>query len=399
MRLKRIDEGRELLLAPLLLCTSQMSLVTDVPGSDRYGSGARTREAWRQVAGRGAAVKRLALIQVEASIQVQWPCEVTRSKMKEHLAHSEGSAGTKAPSKRSHAHRFDADKDALRLLGAAQEAASRPLSESSIPSVGGHARLLRSLAGFLGNGRMDHLTRRGATQPQRDGDDPTHSPAMHGLDRQPGSSNQVSLESQALQRVAVATGMQEATLVQREARPSNLAVQLSFEETDMQPYELTSETMRELDDELPADVGQFNHSVRFSMSHAETDSGVQVTRVTLPVQYNYVMPEWTRLSEQPPAIQQAWQRFYADVLTHEQEHLSVSRRYYTQLRQTLEALPPDERTETRVEHEIDLSIQEQNETHRLHTGFVTPATIVFSRYIPESDQEDQEQVPSEGEPE
>jgi len=221
-------------------------------------------------------------------------------------------------------------------------------------SVGGD-RLLQAWASALGNQNLGQLLQR----------------------RRAGAAGEP---------LATAVGTAPAQL-QREARRGGLAVSLTFSETPLQNYELSSENMQGLDEELPADVGQFNHEVVPTWGTAETESGVDVTSVRLPVQHNYIMPLWTRLSEQPRVVRQAWQRFYGDVLTHEREHLSVCRRYYTELRETLQALPPEERSESRVQQEINDSIERQNEAHRLHTGFTTPDTIVFSDYIPASERE------------
>lgn len=291
-----------------------------------------------------------------------------------------------APKRRlrgSQDHGADRQAAGLRLLGALQKDEAGRVGAAAIKQGG----MLRTWAGALGNRALGQLVR--ADRPTPADAVAARSPGLsesYALDR--SADGALDLESGPTPGVAAAlTAAVSPDLVQRAPRRTNLAVSLSFDETAMQPYELNSETMQGIDEELPADVGQFNHVVVPTWSTKETDTGADVTAVRLPVQYNYIMPEWTRLSEQPRVVRQAWQRFYGDVMTHEREHLSVCRRYYTELQRTLQALPPEERSESRVQQEIDTSIERQNEVHRSHAGFATPATIVFSDYIPESERE------------
>lgn len=163
-----------------------------------------------------------------------------------------------------------------------------------------------------------------------------------------------------------------------------LPVTLSFSESAMQRYQVNGATMEEVDGQLPETLGEFRHNsdgTRYTTANSE-EGYTYVTGVNIPVVYYYIMPEWTRLAEQTPAIQAAWRRFYNDLMTHEREHLSVSRREYNKLRTTLRALPADERSEFDVQSAIDTAIDAQNEIHESHTGFSTPATLVFSDYIP-----------------
>ncbi|MHB0857710.1 MAG: DUF922 domain-containing protein [Anaerolineae bacterium] len=174
----------------------------------------------------------------------------------------------------------------------------------------------------------------------------------------------------------------------------------------MQRYQVAGKTLEEVSKALPEVVGQFHHDAKASWDRETTpESELRVTRVTLPVKYNYVMPEWIGVSQQPLKIREAWNKFYGDLLTHEREHLRVSQRYYNQLKGTLEALPADERTEARVQEEIETSTTAQNETHASHTGFTTPSTYYLSDYMPKpetpgnasgEDDQDTESAPEGG---
>jgi predicted secreted Zn-dependent protease len=272
---------------------------------------------------------------------------------------------------------------ALALLRAVSQR-ERQAEGAAGQTVGvGNANILRSLARVLGNHRLAHLAHAEPTLQRslEEYETPASAPDQTLLERDLVGHHDPDRSEAAAPMV---TTLGSAELVQREAHDSALVVALSFNQTETQRYQVSGATMQEVDAELPANVGEFRHSVVQGWQTQPTEeSGTRVTRVTLPVQYHYLMPQWTRLSEQPQRVQDAWNRFYGDVLVHEQEHLSVSRRYYNELKDTLQALPAEERTEERVQLEIDTSIENQNENHSSHAGFATPSSIVFSDYFPE----------------
>lgn len=267
--------------------------------------------------------------------------------MNEHESRSERRKIRRRPEQRRQPAISVGDSDRTLALGERQHPESGTLGAADLASAGQAARVQR-WAQALGNRRLSRLI-------QRSGE--------------------------------------TSDLVQREAADTPITVALTFTETARQDYDLTSETLEGIDAELPGDVGQFNHETIPVFSHVETEEGNRVTRVTLPVHYYYIMPRWTRLSAQPQRIQEAWRRFFGDVMVHEQEHLSVSQRYYRELKTTLERLAPEERTEDRVRQEFDSSIERQNAVHLSHAGFTTPASIVFSDYIPEEEEEEEPASP------
>jgi predicted secreted Zn-dependent protease len=150
----------------------------------------------------------------------------------------------------------------------------------------------------------------------------------------------------------------------------------------MERYQVTGATMEEVDGQLQDPLGEFYHSCAYRIATRTVDDVTTVTGVTLPVQYHYRMPQWTRVGEQTPEVQAAWNRFYADLMAHEREHLAVSRREYTALRAAIQAIPAAERTEERIATDIDTAIGAQNAIHESHAGFTTPSTLVFADYIP-----------------
>ena len=164
---------------------------------------------------------------------------------------------------------------------------------------------------------------------------------------------------------------------------SGLTVVLSMSESASQYYDVDGATMEEVDRQLPGTLGEYRHDSVCNLTTQTSEEGEStVIRVAIPVTYYYVMPRWTRLGEQSEVVQAAWRRFYNDLMTHEREHMSVSRREYNTLRDTLRALPAEERSESNVMSVFDTGIETQNDIHENHTGFTTPATLVFSDYIP-----------------
>ncbi|MFO7696810.1 MAG: DUF922 domain-containing protein [Anaerolineae bacterium] len=162
-----------------------------------------------------------------------------------------------------------------------------------------------------------------------------------------------------------------------------LTVSLTMSASATQYYQVTGATMEEVDGELPETLGEYRHDSFCNVATRTSEEGeTTVTGVTIPVTYYYIMPQWTRLGEQTPPIQAAWRRFYNDLMTHEQEHLSVSRREYNKVRDALRALPADERDEGNIMSVFDTGVDAQNQIHDSHAGFSTPATLVFSDYIP-----------------
>jgi hypothetical protein len=162
-----------------------------------------------------------------------------------------------------------------------------------------------------------------------------------------------------------------------------LTVNLTMSASATQYYQVTGATMEEVDGQLPETLGEYRHDSVCNVATRTSEEGeTTVTGVTIPVTHYYIMPQWTRLGEQPPAIQAAWRRFYNDLMTHEQEHLSVSRREYNKVRDALRALPAEERDEGNIMSVFDTGVDAQNQIHESHAGFSTPATLVFSDYIP-----------------
>ena len=284
--------------------------------------------------------------------------------------------GAREPqSERGPAPRTDQD-EAAELFGAvSRQTRGRAVTGDRSWGVGDGA-LLRKLAPVLGNRRLASLTQ---AEPALAGP-PQLASEMARQDElgdgQESSADTDVTELATLERTDTET-------VRREARPRSLTVALSYSESAMQNYQVTGAKMEDVDAELPANVGEFQHTVVQGLSTQETSEGeVRITQVRLPVQYNYVMPKWTRLAEQPPRVQEAWNRFYGDVMVHEREHLSVSRRHYGELKDALQALPPEERSEGHVREVIDTSIENQNEAHRSHAGFADASIDRLQRLYP-----------------
>lgn len=255
-------------------------------------------------------------------------------------------------------------------------------ARSAIPALstgrwpaGGDVTEARLLAHTLGNRRFSQLAlSNAAVQRTLDLAAKTsaygHSPEEHAASADRGPLPEV--------RQVV-----EAQIVLRAPGAGNLSVSLTFRPSATEYYQVNGATMEEVDAQLPETLGEFHHSVPYDMATYTSPEGeTTVTGVRLPVDYYYVMPEWTQLQQQPARVRQAWRRFYNDLMKHEREHLTVSRREYASLRASLRALPEEERTEAGVGTMIDEAIVAQNEIHESHTGFVTPSTLVFSDYIP-----------------
>jgi predicted secreted Zn-dependent protease len=291
-------------------------------------------------------------------------------------------SGRKAPRERSPggAPPELQDEELPREAGAAlQHDVSLSSLAGEVAGVGNPA-LARSLARTLGNRRFGQLAGAEAPVQRAPQDGRTSHKAGAG---EPAA--RLGSPGNDADRGALEPGVAVSPDVVLRAGSGGgvLQVSLSLSETAMQHYQVSGETMDDVDAELPATLGEFHHTVPYHIATRISPEGdVTVTGVTLPVQYSYLMPEWTRLAEQPAPIRAAWNRFYADLMTHEREHLSVSRREYNTLRDTLRALPAEERTESGIAGVIDTSIEAQNAIHENHTGFATPSTLVFSDYIP-----------------
>jgi hypothetical protein len=231
-----------------------------------------------------------------------------------------------------------------------------------------------ALAHTLGNRRFGQLTGQGPS-------------ARHGRDigltrAQIGTG----LVGQATDTIAALAHASRADVMRDDdEQDAPVTVNLSFQERTMQSYPVSADTMEEVCDLLPDPIGEFHHTLPSWTWDPAPGTRRQVGTVNLPVVYYYVMPQWTELGNQPPEIQAAWNSFYDDLFEHEQEHYSVCVRYYEELRDTLQALVTEDRTGARVRSEIDASIDDQNEVHRNHTGFVTPSTFDCSAYIPEQE--------------
>jgi hypothetical protein len=288
------------------------------------------------------------------------------------------SPGAASPGAASHT-------EASALTLASVPALAGPASRAAGAPRGGNPALARSLARSLGNRRFGQLA--GAGVPVRRAPQ-DHAALSEGGVGEPAA--QIGSPGQDGDRLSVEPGVTDVSVavgpdfVQRAAGGGgDLQVSLALSETAMQRYQVTGETLDAVDAELPETLGEFFHTVPYHIATRISPEGdVTVTGVTLPVQYSYLMPEWIRLAEQPPPIRAAWNRFYTDLMNHEREHLSVSRREYNSLRDTLRALPAEERTESGIAGAIDTAIDAQNAIHENHTGFATPSTLVFSDYIP-----------------
>jgi hypothetical protein len=272
------------------------------------------------------------------------------------------------------------EDEALRLLGLVlQRGAGVPQNAGPVSPME-HPSMTPALARALGNRRFGQLAGQGPS--------PQHRPAQAAgpVRAQLGAQPRSALVRQAADtEAALARAPRSDVLRDDDEQETPITVNLSFQEQDMQPYQVSGATLEDVCEVLPDVLGEFHYNIPQWTWDPAPGTRRQVGTVTLPVHYNYVMPEWTELASQPPEIQAAWNSFYGDLFEHEQEHHAVCVRHFEELRDTLQALPIADRTGARVTSEIDGSTEAQNEVHRNHTGFVTPSTFVCSDYIPEQE--------------
>ncbi|MHB1317047.1 MAG: DUF922 domain-containing protein [Anaerolineae bacterium] len=275
-------------------------------------------------------------------------------------------AGREAPGGRTAGARVSdsglPEEELLRAAGAAlQQDAGLSSFAGGVAGVG-NPDVARSLARTLGNRRMGQLV----------------AVARPGPEQNTPEAGQAPGDLQSM-----VAGQHRDVVRRTPGSGGALTVRVTMTEGDTQYYQVDGATMEEVDGQLPETLGEYRHDSVCNLATRTSEEGeTTVTGVTIPVQYYYVMPQWTRLGEQTPEIQQAWRRFYNDLMAHEREHLSVSRREYNTLRDSLRALPADERSESNVMSVFGTGIDAQNEIHDSHAGFTTPSTLVFSDYIP-----------------
>ncbi|BDI30383.1 hypothetical protein CCAX7_24340 [Capsulimonas corticalis] len=63
----------------------------------------------------------------------------------------------------------------------------------------------------------------------------------------------------------------------------------------------------------------------------EYDGNNKVTKATITVVETKEMPQWTELPNQCPPIQAEWNRFYAVLDTHENNHIAIDKKHFTNL--------------------------------------------------------------------
>jgi predicted secreted Zn-dependent protease len=71
----------------------------------------------------------------------------------------------------------------------------------------------------------------------------------------------------------------------------------------------------------------------------EYDANDKVTKVTINVNEIKEMPQWTELGEQCPPIKNEWNRFYGVLDRHEENHIAIDRKHYTNVHQKLLGKP------------------------------------------------------------
>jgi hypothetical protein len=111
---------------------------------------------------------------------------------------------------------------------------------------------------------------------------------------------------------------------------------------DAEPFPVTG-TLRQVAGQLAArsEAGSVTSQVT-NASYVATAAG-RVRIVAITVNETLLMPVWTNRDERPPAEQHEWDRFYAALLAHEQEHVEIDRRVFANLhraclRQTIERM-------------------------------------------------------------
>ncbi len=278
------------------------------------------------------------------------------------------------PSASAAHHRGSApDDEALRLLELVSQRDSAPASGTGNPSVA------PTLAHTLGNRRFGQLTGQGPSAQAG------HAREVGPTRAQPDAQPSPGLLRQAAESLAATMEGPHPDIMRDEEQDTPLTVNLTFQEQAMQRYQVSGATMEEVCEVLPDILGEFHHNLPGWTWDPVPGTHHQMGTVNIPVEFYYVMPQWTELDSQPPEIQAAWNSFYGDLFEHEQEHHQVCVQHYNELKDTIEALPPEDRRQARVQSEIDTSVEAQNEVHRNHTGFVTPSTFVCSDYIPEQE--------------
>lgn len=256
-----------------------------------------------------------------------------------------------------------ADDELVRALAASLRD-TRTASSSGSPLATPPAAL-RALAGRLGNRQMAQLHRAIAAERA-----PRGEPAVHGqVDAAPG------------REPAVARATMDADTIRRDDAPAVVTVALSYNAGAISHYAVSGETMEEATDACHSPAGEFDFTPRWNVSNP---SGENKT-VTIGVNHHIVMPRWTQVGAQPQRIQDAWNRLYGDLLTHEREHETRCHAHFDALRGELQGLDGAAYTAQELWDMVQSSVTDHNSMHTNHTGFVTPAYLDLDQYIPEDE--------------
>lgn len=99
---------------------------------------------------------------------------------------------------------------------------------------------------------------------------------------------------------------------------------------DAEPFPVTG-TLRQVAGELAArgEAGSVTSQVT-DAAYVATEAG-RLRIVAITVNETLLMPVWTNRDERPPAEQREWDRFYAALLAHEQEHIDIDREVFANL--------------------------------------------------------------------
>ena len=253
-----------------------------------------------------------------------------------------------------------ADDEVLRALAASLRESRTGPTSGSPPATPRAA--LRVLAGRLGNRHMAQLHRAITREPT-----PRGEPAAHDhVDAAPG------------REPVVARAALDADTIRRDPAPAVVTVALSYNAGAISHYAVSGATLRAVTSACGKRAGRFHYRPTWNV---RDPSGKNKT-VTITVNHHIVMPRWTQVSAQPHRIQAAWNRLYADLLTHEREHQTLCHAHFDDLRGVLQGLDGAVYTTQEIVTMVRSSVTEHSNMHTNHTGFVTPAYLDLNKYIP-----------------
>ena len=224
---------------------------------------------------------------------------------------------------------------------------------------------LRALAGRLGNRQMAQLHRAMA---------PAQAPQS-----QPAAQDRA--DAVANREPVVARAALDADTIRRDDTPAVVTVALSYNAGSISHYAVSGDTMEAATDACHNPAGEFDFNPHWNVSNP---SGENKT-VTITVNHHIVMPRWTQVGAQPQRIQDAWNRLYGDLLTHEREHETRCHAHFDALRGELSGLDGAAYTAQELWDIVQSSVTDHNNMHINHTGFVTPAYLDLNQYIPEDE--------------